>query len=72
MVASRAATTALTFFGSTPEVCARWATRVVLLKVSLMGFSALPELAAVLGAAFGAVFFVAALAAAFFAVAMVH
>ena len=53
MVFSSAAMTARTDLTSTPEVAARWAARLVLLKASLMGLSAAAGLA---GAAFAAAF----------------
>lgn len=56
MVDSNAAITERTALTSTPEVAARWAARLVLLNVSLMGLTAATGLAA---AALGAAFFTA-------------
>src|SRR5690606_27249302 len=45
IVASKAATTALTALGSTAAVCARWAIRLVRLNAVLIGFSSVTALA---------------------------
>ena len=64
MAASSEPRTALTVLASAPEACTRWATKVVLLKVSLIGLRAVTGLVTV--------FFAAALGAAFLAVAILQ